>query len=118
MALKVYAYSKCGTCRKALKYLKKRGIEYTIVAIRERPPSKAELRRMLKYQGGHLRRLFNTSGGDYKELNMKERLGELSEAEAIDFLAGRGNLIKRPFVQGEDFGLVGFKQDEWDAALR
>ena len=114
--LKVYAYNRCGTCRKALKYLEEKGIEFQEIPIRETPPKKTELKKMLGYYNGEVRRLFNTSGRDYKEMKIKDQLPTLSEKEVIDLLASNGNLIKRPFVLGEGFGLVGFKLEEWKKA--
>ena len=115
--LKIYEYKGCGTCRKALKWLETKGIQYKIIPIREQPPSKTELKRMLKIYEGNLRRLFNTSGGDYKELNLKDKLPGLSEAQAINLLAGNGNLIKRPFVLTKKGGVIGFKEEEWAKLL-
>ena len=70
---------------------------------------------MLKVYEGNLRRLFNTSGGDYKELNLKDKLPALSNTQAIDLLAGNGHLIKRPFVLPQNGGVIGFKEEEWAA---
>src|SRR5690606_4568461 len=98
--LKVYAYKGCGTCRKALKYLDGRGISYEVLPIRETPPTKAELRRMLDAYDGDIRKLFNTSGMDYKALNLKDKLPTISVDEAIGLLHENGNLVKRPFVIG------------------
>jgi arsenate reductase len=42
----------------------------------------------------------------------------MSEADAFDLLSSRGNLVKRPFVLGDAYGLVGFKEDVWVAALK
>ena len=114
MTIKIYEYKGCGTCRKALKWLEAKGIEFERIAIRERPPSKEELKRMLKVYEGNLRALFNSSGGDYRALNMKEKLAELSNVEAIDLLAANGNLVKRPFVMTKDGGVVGFNEVEWE----
>jgi arsenate reductase len=113
MKLKIYQYKNCGTCRKALKYLDAANAEYAAIPIREQPPTKAELKRMLKIYGGEIRRLFNTSGLDYKKLNLKERLANMSEEEAIQLLSANGNLVKRPFVLTQTGGLVGFNEDEW-----
>ena len=115
MTLKIYEYKGCGTCRKALKWLEAKGIEFERIAIRERPPSRTELKRMLKANEGNLRALFNTSGVDYRALNMKEKLPSLSKVEAIDLLAGNGNLVKRPFVMTKDGSVVGFNEAEWTA---
>ncbi len=113
MKLRIYAYAGCDTCRKALKFLAERGVAHEVVPIREQPPTVAELRAMLAHVGGDLRRLFNTSGQDYKALGMKDRLPKMSEAEALALLASHGNLVKRPFALTKTTGAVGFKPDEW-----
>ena len=116
--LKVYTYANCGTCRKAVKWLDAHGLRYEEIAIRETPPAPAELRSMLAAQGGELRRLFNTSGRDYRELKLGEKLSGMSEADALRLLAGNGNLVKRPFLLGPDgVALVGFAEPAWRAAL-
>ncbi|MDB6155404.1 MAG: arsenate reductase-related protein [Chthoniobacteraceae bacterium] len=113
MSSRVYVYEKCDTCRKALKFLKENSIAHEALPIRQQPPTVDELKAMLAHVGGDLRRLFNTSGLDYKALNMKERLPQLSQEEAFALLAGNGNLVKRPFLLGDGGGLVGFKESEW-----
>ncbi len=110
--MKVYAYKNCGSCKKATKWLKEQGVEFEELAIRETPPSLAELKQMLAAKGA-LKPLFNTSGMDYRSLGMKDKLPTLSEDEALEMLAGNGNLIKRPFVLGDSVALVGFKEAEW-----
>ena len=115
--MKIYTYKNCGSCKKATKWLAEQGISFDELPIRDTPPSVEELQLMLGYQNGELRKLFNTGGGDYLELNMKEKLPQMSDAEALDLLASRGNLVKRPFVLGVGFGLVGFREADWKAAL-
>jgi arsenate reductase len=111
--LKFYAYKNCDTCRKAIKYLDRKGVGYELIPIREQPPTKAELNTMLANNDGNIRKLFNTSGGDYKTLNLKEKLPNMTKTEAIDLLSKNGNLIKRPFLIAGGRGLVGFKEKEW-----
>lgn len=115
--LVVYTYSKCSTCRKAVKWLEAQSIAFKEKPIRETPPSKAELKRMLKAQNGELKKLFNTSGGDYREMKLGPKLPDMPVAEAIDLLAANGNLVKRPFVLTPDGGFVGFKEEAWASAL-
>ncbi len=111
----VYAYSGCGTCQSALKWLASNQLEVEIKPIRETPPSKRELAEALA-QYGALKALFNTSGGDYKELGLKDKLADLTEAQALDLLASRGNLVKRPFVSWKGRYLIGFKDPTlWEA---
>lgn len=115
--LKFYEYGGCGTCKKARKFLEANGVEFDPLPIRDQPPTKTELKKMLKAYEGNIRRLFNTSGRDYKELKLSTKLPSMSDAEAIDLLAQTGNLVKRPFVPTADGGVVGFKEDEWRARL-
>jgi len=113
MKLKVYAYKNCDTCRKAKKFLEANEIEHELFPIREQPPCKSELKAMLACYEGNIRKLFNTSGGDYKSLNMKEKLPEMTNAEAINLLSKNGNLIKRPFAIRGNTGTVGFNEAAW-----
>jgi arsenate reductase len=116
-ALKIYTYAHCDTCRRAVMWLRARGIEFDERAIRETPPAAAELRTMLAAQGGELRRLCNTSGRDYREQRLGEKLPALTAAAALALLAGNGNLVKRPFLLGPGVALVGFDEGAWAAAL-
>ena len=118
MKLKVYEYSGCGTCSKALKWLEANKIQYDKIPIREKPPTKTELKKMLKFLEGDSKKLFNTSGKDYKELNLKDKLGKMSVDEQIELLSTNGNLVKRPFVMTATSGMVGFKEDEWKEKLK
>lgn len=113
MTLKFYGYKNCGTCRKASKWLDAQGLAYTAIPIREQPPTEAELKKMLRYVDGELKRLFNVSGGDYRALNLKVKLPAMSRDEAIELLHGNGNLVKRPFVLSGNTGTVGFKEETW-----
>jgi arsenate reductase len=118
--LKIYEYAGCSTCKKALKFLDTHKIKYEAIPIVERPPTKVELKAMLSFvkaEGGDLKKLFNTSGVLYREMKISEKFSRMSETEALDLLAKNGKLIKRPFVVGEDFGLLGFKEDQWKKYL-
>ncbi len=112
----VFAYSRCSTCRKAVAWLQERGVAFVERPIVDQPPSAADLRRMLALQQGNLRRLFNTSGLEYRAQGLAAKLPTLTEDEAIALLAGNGRLVKRPFVLGPGFGLVGFDAEKWAAA--
>jgi arsenate reductase len=118
MPLKIYAYENCGTCRKALKFLDARGIDYRAIPILERPPRKTELKRMLTIHDGDVRRLFNTSGREYKRLKLKEKLPGLTAAEAVELLARNGSLVRRPFALAGARGAVGFNEAGWKDLLK
>lgn len=113
----VYTYAKCSTCRDAIKWLREQGLTFQERPIYEQPPSPAELRRMLRFQDGNIRRLFNTSGIQYRERGLAAQLPTMSEQEAIELLASDGRLVKRPFLLTEGRGLVGFNSKTWAEAL-
>jgi arsenate reductase (glutaredoxin) len=114
--LKIYTYSRCDTCRKALKFLRDRKVEFQEIPIRENPPSLSDLKTMAVAYG-NVRKLFNTSGADYKALKLGIKLSTMSEEEALSQLANNGNLIKRPFLIGSSARLVGFSPAEWQSAF-
>lgn len=72
---------------------------------------------MLAYVGGNIRKLFNTSGMQYRELKLKDKLPNMSDDEAIELLVGNGMLVKRPFLLTDDNGMVGFKEEAWRELL-
>jgi arsenate reductase len=117
--MKVYAYDNCSTCKKALAYLKSTGRDHEVLPIRETPPTKAELRTMLKLYKGSLSRLFNTSGTDYRAMKLGPKLKAMDPEKAISLLAANGNLVKRPFLLAGNTGAVGFDVEEWrDKGIR
>ena len=110
-------YPKCTTCQKAQKWLDERGATYEFRNIKEENPTEAELRDWHEKSGLPLKRFFNTSGLQYKALNLKERLPEMSEDEQFALLASDGMLIKRPLLIANDFVLVGFREKDYEERL-
>lgn len=115
---KVYCYPRCTTCKKAIKWLEENGINYEYKHIVEETPSKEDIKKYYKESGLPLKRFFNTSGNVYKELNLKEKLKEMSEDEQFELLASNGMVLKRPLLIGKNFVLVGFKEAEWIEKLK
>ena len=111
-------YPKCTTCQKAQKWLDETGAAYTVRNIKEDNPTRAELEQWHQRSGLPLQRFFNTSGLQYKALGLKDKLPEMSQEEQLDLLATDGMLVKRPILVGDDVVLVGFRQAEWEAALK
>lgn len=110
-------YPKCTTCQKAAGWLKEKGIEVTVRDIKKDNPSRKELEDWFHKSGLDIKRFFNTSGNLYKEMNLKDKLPEISEGEKLDLLATDGMLVKRPILLSEDKVLVGFKEAEWEKLL-
>ncbi len=115
---KVYCYSKCTTCKKALKWLDDHQIEYKLIDIKEDHPDEKTLRQLHKKSGLPLRKFFNTSGQLYREMELSRKLPDMSEEEMLSLLASDGMLVKRPLLITKDTVLTGFKEVDWTAALR
>lgn len=110
-------YPKCTTCKKAKKWLDDNGISYADRHIKEDNPTVDELKKWHRKSGLPLKRFFNTSGNLYKELQLKDKLLDMSEEEQYALLATDGMLVKRPIVVTEDVVLTGFKESEWAEKL-
>lgn len=109
--IQFFGYPKCSTCRKASKYLDGKKIKYKDIDITETPPSKTLLKAILKSGDYELKDLFNKSGVLYREMNMKDKLKDMSETQALALLAQHGKLVKRPIVSDGSKYSVGFKED-------
>lgn len=110
MAIKVYHYPKCSTCRKALAFLARQDIVCEKIDIVETPPSKKEIKTMLEHLNGEVKKLFNTSGELYRTMNIREKLPTIKTEEAISLLHAHGKLIKRPFILVGSDGMVGYDE--------
>ena len=110
-------YPKCTTCQKAQKWLDSQSIQYHYRDIKQENPSCDELKAWFILSGLPVKKLFNTSGLQYKALNLKENLPSMSEEDCLKLLSTDGMLVKRPLVVGDDFVLIGFKEVEWKTRL-
>ncbi len=111
----IHQYPKCGTCRNAVKWLKAKGYEVDSPGnLFEAPPSKRELKSLIKKSGLDIKKFFNTSGEVYKEMGLKDKLPAMSDEEKIELLASNGRLIKRPIVTDGVNVTVGFKEEEFE----
>lgn len=111
--MKLYCYPNCGTCKKAVKWLDERGIEYEYIHIVDNPPTKEEILDYMDKSGLPPRRFFNTSGKKYRELNMKDKIKDMTKEEMAEQLAKEGMLIKRPITTDGERVTVGFKEDAY-----
>ncbi|MBR3134140.1 MAG: arsenate reductase family protein [Clostridia bacterium] len=106
-------YPKCSTCKKAKKWLEENNILYSDRNIIENKPTKAELKKWIKTSNLDIKKWFNTSGMKYRELDLKEKLIDMSDEDKIDLLSSDGMLIKRPLLVTNKFILTGFREKEW-----
>lgn len=115
--IKVYCYSKCSTCKKALKWLDDRGVAYEKIDLKENNPGEAELREYHAKSGLPLKRFFNTSGMIYRDMELSKKLPAMSDDEQFALLASDGMLVKRPLLVKDDTVLTGFREKEWEEIL-
>lgn len=111
--LKVYFYQNCDTSKDAIRFLKQQRVRADYIDLVERPPDVEELRAMLEFIGGDIKKLFNVTGRMYYSMKMKERLPSMSDKEALELLSQHGKLIKRPILFGLTGCVVGFREKEW-----
>ena len=116
--LKFICYPKCTTCQRAKKWLDDKKIEYELRDIKLDNPTLEELTKWYNKSGLPIKKLFNTSGLLYKSLDLKNKLPEMSDEEALKLLSTDGMLVKRPLLIGDDLVIVGFKESEWEVTAK
>ena len=110
-------YPKCSTCQKAKKWLESHKIEFTDRHIVEENPTKEELKAWHKKSGLPLKKFFNTSGMIYREMQLKDKLPDMTEEEQYELLATDGMLVKRPILVTDTGVVTGFREKEWEKLL-
>ena len=110
-------HPRCTTCKKARDYLDRLGAEYELRDITFDNPTRDELKSWLETSGLEIRKLFNTSGIQYRALGLKDKIAAMSADEALDLLASDGMLVKRPVLIGDGFVLFGFREADWAKKL-
>ena len=113
----VLVYRKCSTCIKALKWLEDNNIEYEERPIKEQNPTYEELKEWYHMSGLPLKKFFNTSGLIYKDMQLKDKLPNMSEEEQLQLLSTNGMLVKRPLLIADEFVLAGFKESDWEKRI-
>lgn len=111
-------YPKCTTCKKAQNWLDSKSINYELRDIKEQNPTYDELKKWYKTSGLPLKKFFNTSGLLYKSMGLKDKLADMSEEEQLKLLSTDGMLVKRPILINGDKILTGFKEKDWEEAVK
>ena len=112
----VYAYAGCGTCKKALAWLKMHGVSPRVVPIVDAPPSAKELEALIARSGMPPKKWWNTSGEAYRALiaeRGKDAIAKLDTRAIAGLLSENGKRIKRPVLVRGDHVLVGFREDAY-----
>ena len=111
-------YPPCTTCKKAKKWLDDNDIAYEDRHIKDNNPSYEELKAWYDKSGLPLKKFFNTSGIQYRALELKDKLPAMTEEEQLRLLASDGMLVKRPIIVTDNGVLTGFKAEDWEKLLK
>ncbi|CAM4147462.1 arsenate reductase family protein [Erysipelothrix inopinata] len=110
-------YPKCSTCKRAIKFLEDNNIDVEYRDIMLENPTKEELKKWLEISGLPIKRFYNTSGIVYREMNLKEKLPQMSDDEALELLSTTGRLVRRPLLIGDHGVFVGFHQEMYETLV-
>jgi arsenate reductase len=110
----ILSYATCSTCRKALAWLKARGVDADVRPMVLQPPTPTELAAWIPKSGVGVKKWLNTSGASYRAFD-KETLARATEADLVAALSADGKLVKRPVLVHGDRVLVGFREEAYAA---
>ncbi|MDD5865988.1 MAG: Spx/MgsR family RNA polymerase-binding regulatory protein [bacterium] len=110
----LFEYPKCSTCQKAKRYLENKNFSFEVRNIVADKLDINELDRLIKKSTKDINKFFNTSGLKYRELNLKDKIQNMSYEEKLQILSSDGMLVKRPLLELDDTVLIGFKENEWN----
>lgn len=114
MSIEVYGIPNCDTVKKARKWLDARGIAYAFHDYKKEGADPERLQQWIAAAG--VDTVLNRRGTTFRKLSEAEK-ADIDDAKAVTLLQQHPSMIKRPVVEYPGGLLVGFKEDEWAAAL-
>ena len=114
MSLTLYGIPNCDTVKKARDWLSARGLAYAFHDYKKAGADPAKLAAWAWAAGWE--KVLNRAGTTFRKLPEADKLG-LDAAKAVALMAANPSCIKRPVLEHPGGVLVGFKPDEWAAAL-
>jgi Spx/MgsR family transcriptional regulator len=116
MPLTIYGIKNCDTMKKARAFLDKHKIDYAFHDYKTAGIERAKLEGWAKKAGWEA--LLNRAGTTFRKLPDKDKEG-VTEKKAIALMLAQPSMIKRPVLElGSGKILVGFKPEEYGAAVR
>lgn len=114
----MYGIPNCDTVKKARDWLDARGLAYIFHDYKKQGADPARIARWVEQAGWE--KVLNQAGTTFRKLPDADKQG-LDAARAVAVMAANPSCIKRPVLEypatnGQGL-LVGFKPDEWQAAL-
>jgi arsenate reductase (glutaredoxin) len=114
MSITLYGIPNCDTVKKARTWLDGRGIAHAFVDYKKAGADAAKLASWCDALGWEA--VLNRAGTTFKKLPDADKTG-LDRAKAITLMLAQPSMIKRPVVEHPGGLLLGFKPDQWAAAL-
>ncbi len=114
MTITFYGIPNCDTVKKARDWLAGKGLAYTFHDYKKQGADAARIAQWVEQAGWE--KVLNRAGTTFKKLPEADKQG-LDAAKAVAVMAANPSCIKRPVLEHSDGLLVGFKPNEWEAAL-
>lgn len=114
MSYVLYGIKACDTMKKARTWLDEQGIDYAFHDYKSAGIDRASLEKWCNEHGWQT--ILNRAGTTFRKLDEAQK-ADLDQARAIDLMLAQPSMIKRPVLDLGDKTLVGFKADNYQAAL-
>ncbi|MDY7096788.1 MAG: ArsC family reductase [Pseudomonadota bacterium] len=115
MTIQFYGIPNCDTVKKARKWLDANGIDYAFHDYKKEGADAGKVESWIADKG--VETVLNKRGTTFRKLSDEEKAQAADSHGAVTLLVQNPSMIKRPVVEHEGGFLVGFKEDEWSAAL-
>ena len=114
MSYVLYGIKACDTMKKARTWLDEQQITYAFHDYKSVGIDRANLEKWCNEHGWQT--VLNRAGTTFRKLDDAQK-ADLDQAKAIELMLAQPSMIKRPVLDLGDKTLVGFKPDNYQAAL-
>ena len=111
----LYGIPNCDTVKKARTWLDAKGCAYTFHDYKKEDADPERVAAWIAAAG--LDVVVNRKGTTFRKLSDADKAAAADSHTAVALLVQQPSIIKRPIVEHAHGILVGFKEDEWSAAL-
>jgi Spx/MgsR family transcriptional regulator len=115
MMIHLYGIPNCDTVKKARAWLDSRGKAYTFHDYKNEGTEPERVAGWIASAG--IERVVNRKGTTFRALSDADKVRAGASHTAVALLVQHSSIIKRPVVEHPGGVLVGFKEEEWFAAL-
>lgn len=114
MSYVLYGIKACDTMKKARTWLDEHQVDYAFHDYKSVGIDRANLEKWCNEHGWQT--VLNRAGTTFRKLDDAQK-ADLDQAKAIELMLAQPSMIKRPILDLGDKTLVGFKPDNYQAAL-